>query len=149
MDRVQARTNGCRARGQSPPSRKERGKGGATTLRTYERLGQPPKGARNGAPTVWLCPRIETPSHPPVLRYNPARSFCDAQNATVHYDSLQPRTEMVRHGKTDRTQGVRSRTKTRVQRTSPANKTEDRESERTRGFVGTRGLSFSTAPRDG
>jgi len=29
-ERLQARTNGCRGRGLSPPSRKRRGKGGAT-----------------------------------------------------------------------------------------------------------------------
>jgi hypothetical protein len=28
--RPETRTNGCRARGQTPPSRQERGKGGAT-----------------------------------------------------------------------------------------------------------------------
>src|SRR5579872_3099821 len=30
MDGAEARADGCRARGQSPPSRKKRGKGGAT-----------------------------------------------------------------------------------------------------------------------
>src|SRR5579872_2229807 len=39
MDRREARTNGSRARGQSPPSRKKRGKGGATDYRGLMRKG--------------------------------------------------------------------------------------------------------------
>jgi len=57
MDGAEARTNGRRARGQSPPSRQDRGKGGATSRSGLIRKDGPaPKGGYDAADNVSLVP---------------------------------------------------------------------------------------------